>query len=165
MKRICLHWTAGGPKATPFDRQFYHRLVNQDGHITLGLYRPEANIPPLRPGHYAAHLGGGNSNTIGWAVCGMAGFKNSRQVGSFPLTQIQCEAAFKGMAQDARLYRIPIEPETVFTHYEFGKANPDTVSHGKIDIIYLPFEPTIKAGEIGDYMRNKVQWYFDKLRI
>jgi hypothetical protein len=49
------------------------------------------------------------------------------------------------------------------THYEFGQKNPKTTSYGKIDIVYLHEYPSLKANEIGDFIRNKIRWYYGKL--
>ena len=49
------------------------------------------------------------------------------------------------------------------THYEFGLKNPKTTSAGKIDIVYLPPYPQIKKQDIGNFIRNKVEWYSKKL--
>ena len=51
------------------------------------------------------------------------------------------------------------------THYEFGKKNPYTTSRGKQDIIYLASNPSLPAGKIGDFIRNKIKWYFEKLNL
>lgn len=48
------------------------------------------------------------------------------------------------------------------THYEFGKANPKTSSNGKIDITFLHPFPEIKEDEMGDFIRNKIRWYYKK---
>ena len=59
----------------------------------------------------------------------------------------------------AKKYNIPITPQTVMTHYEFGLKNPKTSSAGKIDIIFLPPYPDVITSKIGDFIRNKVRWY------
>ena len=48
------------------------------------------------------------------------------------------------------------------THYEFGKKNPMTTSRGKADIIYLASNPSLPSNKIGDFIRNKILWYFKK---
>jgi len=112
---------------------------------------------------YAAHCGGGNTGRIGVALCGMAGFKSRQFVGAYPLTKKQCEAGFKLLAELAKEYKYIITPQTVQTHYEFGKANPKTSSAGKIDIIYLPPYPDIKQDDVGEFIRSKVKWYYSKI--
>ena len=52
--------------------------------------------------------------------------------------------------------------DTVLTHYEVGKMLPNSTSAGKIDISFIPYEPLITADEAGDYIRNKVRWYYER---
>lgn len=163
MKRICIHWTAGTLHANAIEIQHYHRLVEGDGAVVLGKRKPETNIPKngkyLTDEDYAAHCGGGNSWAIGWALCGMAGFKNAKEPGKYPITHVQFEAACHGIASDCLRYDIPIDADHVYTHYEFGLKNPHTPSKGKIDIIYLPPFPHLKPNEVGDFFRAKIKWY------
>ena len=93
----------------------------------------------------------------------MYGFKSSTSVGKYPLTAKQCEATFKLVAELCKKYNIKITPDTVMTHYEFGKKHPKTSSAGKIDIVYLPPYPKVQKDEVGDFIRNKIRWYFNKL--
>lgn len=160
MKRIIIHWTAGGwfPNAT--DKEHYHFLIDKNGKTINGKYKVEDN-ENCTDGKYAAHCGSGNTGSIGVAMCGMFGFKNSKNVGSYPLTKPQCEACFKLVAQLCKKYLINVN--NVLTHYEFGLSHPNTSSKGKIDIIYLPAYPEIKQNEIGVFIRNKIRWYLDKV--
>lgn len=162
MNRIVIHWTAGGHQPNSEDYNHYHYVVNKDGLIFQGKYKPEDNLN-CNDGKYAAHTGGGNTGSIGVSMCGMAGFKNRNNVGNYPLTKKQVEASFKLVAELCKKYRIQITPYTVFTHYEFGMRNPNTTSKGKIDIIYLPPYPNIPANKVGDFIRQKVQWYMNKV--
>jgi hypothetical protein len=159
MKKICFHWTAGPYSQTALDYQHYHYTVGKNGDIAPGKFKPEANIPPLRNGHYAAHCGGGNSHCIGIALCSMAGYAGPASVGAYPITARQAEAAWAFAAKLCAEYGIAVSDETVFTHYEFGRKNPRSDSAGKIDITHLPYEPHVKPDAIGDYIRRKVQWY------
>ena len=166
MKRIILHWTGGANQPCFTDYNHYHYLINKDGLIINGKFPVSANEickndsegNPL----YAAHCGGGNTGSIGVSMCGMYGFKNSKDVGQYPLTKIQCESAFKLIAKLCKDYGLQISPQTVMTHYEFGKAHPNTSSAGKIDIIYLPPYPDVKQADIGNFIRTKIKWYFFK---
>ena len=169
MKRICIHWTAGTGFPSEFEKQHYHRLVDYRGDIYPGKKPPEVNLPKngkylTEADDYVAHCGGGNSFCIGWALCGMAGFVNPQKPGSNLLRKMQFEKACYGIARDCNLYHIPVTPETVFTHYEFGKANPNTPSRGKIDIIWLPFRPDIPANKVGAFFRSTVNWYLQKIK-
>ena len=162
MNRIILHWTAGTNYASDFDRTFYHYLIDREGEIVFGKYSPIDNLD-CTDGRYAKHCGGGNTGSIGIALCGMNGYKSSSHVGNYPLTKVQCERAFSLMAELCRKYNIPITQDTVMTHYEFGQKHKNTTSYGKIDIIYLPPYPHLSKDDIGRFIRSKVKWYYNKL--
>ena len=162
MKRIIIHWTAGVGSPNSTDRKHYHYLIDTKGNIYKGEFSPEDNLN-CSDGRYAMHTGGGNTGSIGVALCGMYGFKNSKSVGDYPLTRVQCERMFKLVSELAKKYRIPVCADNIMTHYEFGRKNPRTTSAGKIDIIYLPPFPEIKKDEIGEFIRGKIKWYLGKL--
>lgn len=159
IKRIIIHWTGGTGQPNTTDWTHYHYLVNRDGIIVAGKYKPQDN-ENCTDGIYAQHCGGGNTGSIGIAMCGMNGYPVATR---HPLTAVQCEACWKKVAELCKLYGIKIKPDTVLTHYEFGKAHPKTSSFGKIDITHLPPYPDIPKDKIGDYIRNKVQWYYNHL--
>ncbi len=168
LKQICIHWTGGSYGSR--ELAHYHFTVGPSGAVNEGHKPPESNIPkngvslsPQPLSTYVPHCGGGNSYTIGVAVMGMHGYRNPENVGKYPLTRAQCEALFKLVAGQCLKYGIAVEPETVFTHYEFGLANPDTSSRGKIDIVHLPPWPELGAGEIGNFIRGKVKWYMAEI--
>ena len=162
MKRIILHWTAGTYFPNSTDLSHYHYVIDKNGKVYNGKYKPEDN-ENCNDGKYAAHTGGGNTGSIGISVCGMAGFNSRNNPGRYLIAQKQMEAAFKLCAELCKRYSIPITNQTVLTHYEFGLANPRTTSAGKIDISYIPYCPEIPARSVGDYIRNKVKWYCSKL--
>lgn len=162
MRRIIIHWTAGTHQPCNTDYEHYHFLINGDGVVVKGKYSPEDNLN-CNDGRYAQHTGGGNTGAIGVSMCGMYGFKSSKDIGKYPLTKKQCESCFKLCAELCKKYNIPITPQTVMTHYEFGKTHPKTSSAGKIDIIYLPSYPEQSANKIGDFIRNKTKWYYNKI--
>lgn len=163
MKKVIIHWTAGTNQPCSTDYQHYHYTVNSDGVIVAGKYKPEDN-KNCTDGKYARHRGGGNTGAIGVSMCGMFGFKNRKNVGKYPLTKEQCEATFKLVAELCKKYGILITPQNVMTHYEFGQNHRNTSSYGKIDIIYLPPYPDVKQAEIGDFIRTKIKWYYQKLQ-
>lgn len=162
MKRIIIHWTAGTYQPNGCDYEHYHYLINGDGLLIEGRYKPEDNLN-CNDGIYAKHTGGGNTGSIGISMCGMLGFKDRQHPGSYLLTAVQCERCFKLIAELSKKYKLPITPQTVMTHYEFGLKNPNTSSAGKIDIIYLPPYPHIAQAEIGSYIRSKARWYLTKI--
>lgn len=160
MNKIIIHWTAGTHKPNAIDLEHYHFLIDGEGKKHNGKYRPEDN-ENCTDGRYAAHTGGGNTGAIGVSMCAMAGFTSATNVGRYPITPVQLEACFKLCAELCKKYNILVE--NVWTHYEFGKNHPDTDSHGKIDIIYLPPYPLVKRNEVGGFIRNKIRWYLNKL--
>lgn len=163
MNKIILHWTAGTNQPCSTDYEHYHYLINKDGVILKGKFAPEDNLN-CNDGKYAQHCGGGNTGAIGVSMCGMYAPKgvNIKET-KFPLTRIQCEATFKLVAELCKKYNIKITPQAVLTHYEFGQAHPKTSSYGKIDIVYLHPFPEIDKKNMGDFIRNKIEWYFNKL--
>ena len=159
MKKICIHWSAGTNQPNQTDYQHYHYLINGDGMVFNGKYKPEDN-ENCNDGKYAQHCGGGNTGAIGVSMCGMFTPKGTDfRKSPYPLTKKQCERCFKLVAELCKKYNIPITPQTIYTHYEFGQKHPNTSSYGKIDIVYLPPYPELNASQIGDFIRNKVKWY------
>ena len=158
MKRVIIHWTAGANKPNATDLQHYHYVVDSEGKIYVGKYKPEDN-ENCTDGRYAQHTGGGNTGSVGVSMSGMCGFTSSRNLGKYPLTKKQCESTFKLCAELCKKYNIPVTKSNVMTHYEFGKSHPNTSSAGKIDIIYLPPYPEQTTDKIGDFIRSKIRWY------
>lgn len=167
MNKIIIHWTAGTNQPNSTDYRHYHFLVTSDGLVVEGKFPVLANEKCRADAKgnalYAAHCGGGNTGAIGIALCGMANFRNSKNIGRYPLTKVQCERTFKLIVELCIKYGIIISDKTVMTHYEFGLKNPKTTSRGKIDIIYLPPYSYLKANEIGNFFRNKAKWYLNKI--
>ena len=162
MNKIIIHWTAGTNQPNLIDKQHYHFMIDSLGRVHNGNYKITDN-ENCKDGKYASHTGGGNTGAIGIALCGMANFRNSKNIGRYPLTKVQCERTFKLIAELCIKYGIIISDKTVMTHYEFGLKNPKTTSRGKIDIIYLPPYSYLKANEIGKFFRNKAKWYLNKI--
>ena len=77
MKRIILHWTAGAYQPNSTDYEHYHYLVTGDGLVVKGKYKPEDN-KNCNDGKYAAHTGGGNTGSIGIAMCGMMNYSPNK---------------------------------------------------------------------------------------
>ncbi len=161
MKRIVIHWTAGGYCPTDYEKEHYHFLVDRDGVVHNGKFKPEDN-EVCKVGKYAAHTGGGNTGSIGVAICAMAGFKNRNCIGNYPILKKQFESTMEFCAQLAEKYKLEISPQTIMTHYEFGMKNPKTTSAGKIDIIFIPPYSWVSQSEVGSFIRSKIKWY--KLR-
>ena len=155
VKRIILHWSAGKYYPNELEKHHYHYLIDIEGNVLAGDFKPEDNEVCVK-GHYAAHSGGGNTGSIGVCLCGMYNFRSKFEVGNYPIDKKQFEACMKFIAQLCKKYNLNINKKTVLTHYEFGIANPKTSSAGKIDINYLPPYPDIKAQDVGDFISSLV---------
>ena len=153
-KNIILHWTGGNYYPCPADISAYHFLVDKNGSVKSGKYTPEDNLN-CKDGKYAKHCGGGNTGRIGIAVCCM---KNSQT----PPTQKQIEALCHQTARLCYLYNLT--PKDCITHSEFGIANPNTTSAGKIDLSIIPYANKKGINECSKYLRNKIQVYYDRIR-
>jgi len=162
-KRIILHWSAGRHYPTEFEKRYYHYLIDAEGKVYNGYFKPEDNDNCL-DGHYAPHTGGGNTGSIGVCLCGMCGYKSGTFCGDYPITKIQFEACMNFVAQLCKKYNIDVNKNTVLTHYEFGIANPKTSSFGKIDITYIPPYSWVSKNDAGSFIRAKVRWYLQKIR-
>ena len=160
LTKICLHWTAGANNPNQTDLNAYHYVIDSKGKIYLGTHKPEDNLN-CQDGNYAAHCGGGNTGCIGLSVCGMAGFTTNKKETKYPLTQKQIETLCCLTGYLSLKYGIFISKKSVFTHYEFDrqKKKPE----GKIDITYIHYLPNLQIERIGEYLRNKAEWY--KLKI
>lgn len=155
LKMITFHWTGGTYVPNDTDKNAYHFLIDGSGKVIAGKYKPEDNLN-CKDGVYARHCGGGNTGNIGIAICGMWSK-------DYPIKRIQIEAACKLAAELAVKYGIRITNKTVLTHAEFGKLNPHTTSYGKIDIINLPCVCVYGIDNVGNWIRNKVNWYRSKI--
>ena len=166
-----IHWTAGTYNANNTDKRSYHYLYEYDknkniSNVVKGIYKPEDNLV-CNDGAYAPHTGGMNTGRIGVALCAMAGFKSLQNPGNYPIVKIQFEKMCSHIAYLCKLYSL--KPYDWQTHYEIGqkikngiikKTNLNISNIGKIDIICLPFEPSISQNQVGNYIRNKIQWYY-----
>ena len=152
-KNIILHWTAGNYKPCSTDLLHYHYIIDGEGNISKGKYAPEDNLN-CGDGRYAMHCGGGNTGRIGLAICCQ---KNS----ATPPTQKQVEKLCNLAAQLCLAYKL--KPSDCLTHAEFGQQHPKTTSYGKIDINSIPYAKISGIKACGDYLRNKINWYYSKL--
>lgn len=162
VKRIVFHWSGGRYYPTEFEKNYYHYLIDTEGNIYKGNYTPEDN-DNCTDGKYAPHTGGGNTGSIGICYCGMYGFKSPASCGNFLISAVQFEAGLKLAAQLCKKYNIKITKDTVFTHYEYGQAHPETTSAGKIDITYIPSYSWVGKNDAGGFIRSKVRWYKEKI--
>lgn len=152
-KNIVLHWTGGNYTPCAVDILHYHYLIDGQGGVHKGKYEPLDN-ENCTDGKYAAHCGGGNTWRIGVAIC-------CRKNINTPPTKKQVEALCNLSAQLCYVYGL--KPKDCITHAEFGQANPKTTSYGKIDINSIPYANLSGIETCGNYLRNKIQWYYNKI--
>lgn len=164
MKRIILHWTAGGYTPNGLDKRHYHFLIDGDGKVVDGNNPPEANAriaSPTDGSTYAPHTRQMNTGSIGVAVAAMRGaVERPFDRGPSPIKPVQVEALVRLVADLAREYDIPVTRETILSHAEVQKTL-GVRQRGKWDITWLPH--MIAPGDpvqVGDYLRRRV---FDAL--
>lgn len=157
MSRVIVHWTAGAHKATDFDRQHYHILIEGDGKLVRGIPSIKLNEVPAKKG-YAAHTLNCNSGSIGVSLCCMAGAVESPfKAGSFPMTEKQFDTLAEVVADLCKAYDIDVSPKTVLSHAEV-QTNLGIKQRGKWDYTRLAFDPSvIGAKACGDKLRAAVK--------
>lgn len=172
-RKIVNHWTAGGFTPNKDDFLHYHFLIDCGAKVYKGLFPVSAN-DSCKDNNYAAHVGGLNTSCIGVAVCGMAGFVSPQKAGNYKLSRIQIEKLFElnALLLKTEGWKLATE-ENLLTHYEVGKKvltgeikrTPLTAQNiGKVDIVYLSPYPGIKPDHIGDFIREKTNWYIKNKR-
>ena len=152
-KNIILHWTAGDYLPCPTDLQHYHYVIDGFGNVYKGKFSPEDNLN-CNDGKYAAHCGGSNTGRIGLSICCR---KNQATTPTHRQVEAMCDLA----AHLCIAYNI--NPAACITHAEFGEKNPKTSSAGKIDINSIPYAGIRGVKPCGDYLRNKIKWYYNRL--
>jgi hypothetical protein len=157
-RRIVLHWTAGAHTPNDTDRRAYHYLVHGDGTVEAG--QPVAanmrTIPSGTPtSQYAAHVRALNSFSVGIALCGMAGAREGGPYGSWPLTEVQVQAAMRFAAECCLAWGLdPSDARHLLSHAEVPRVY-DIAQPGKWDIAALPFAPQIRGSEeVGTWLRQ-----------
>ena len=157
MDGIILHWTAGADGVTHHEADSYNFLIGRDGTITPGKHAPEAQIPPLRKGSYAAHTLNANGNRIGVALDAM-GDANERpfRAGRFPITELQLDVLVTFVADLCLKYRIPVTRRTVLSHAEV-QPTLGIRQNGKWDISWLPgMDAPGDPVAVGDQLRARI---------
>lgn len=156
LRRIIMHWTAGGPTASAEDRSHYHFIVQQDGAVVKGDRTPEDNIN-TSDGRYAAHTLNCNTGSIGVSLCGMvAAQERPFAKGPYPIKQPQVAVMCSLVAKLCRDYGIPVTRETVLSHAEV-QPTMGIAQRGKWDIAWLP--DMIMASDpitVGDKLRADI---------
>lgn len=155
MKRIILHWTAGGYEATELDKEHYHILIEGDGKLIRGNYSIADNANTA-DGRYAAHTRNCNTGSIGVAMCCMAGARRSPfDAGQFPVREIQFAILIRCAAELSLAYDIRVTPQTVLGHGEVEREL-GIPQAGKWDPMRLPFQPELYAHEVGSLLRESI---------
>ena len=158
MKRIIIHWTAGGHRPNATDRKHYHQIIAGDGTVAPGDFPISANAGPLVTGAYAAHTLNCNSGSIGVALAAMAGAQERPfKAGAAPVTEAQEKALTALLVKLCDQYQIPVTRETVLTHAEV-QPTLGIAQKGKWDITWLPgmTQPGNPLA-VGDLIRQRVR--------
>ena len=161
MKRIIMHWTAGGHTVSATDKRHYHFIIDGAGNVQKGNHAPEVNAHIAKPNDgatYAAHTRGANTGSIGIAVAAMRGaVERPFNAGPSPITEAQVDALVTQVAALCKRYGIPVTRETVLTHAEVQRTL-GIAQRGKWDITWLPnMTGPIDPVALGDMLRARVQ--------
>lgn len=162
LKRVIAHWAVTKYKATDLALQHYHFVVEGDGNVVAGKFKPEANIKPVS-GKYAAHTLNCNTGSIGISCAAMHGAKSPKEPGPYPVTEVQFDAMCRKIAELCDKYDIDVTPKTVLSHAEV-EANLGKKQRGKWDIAVLPFAGLFSAEACGNLMRSKVKAYRKQIK-
>lgn len=157
MKRIIYHWTAGTHKASSLDKDHYHFIIEADGKVVNGNKKPEDNLSTA-DGKYAAHTRGCNTGSIGVSLACMYGATESPfDSGKYPMTKAQWDAGVALGAKLAKLYKIPVSPQTILSHAEV-QGTLGIKQRGKWDYTRLSWAPDVKgAAACGNLLRNSIE--------
>lgn len=160
LKRIILHWTAGGYTPNTTDKRHYHFIIDGDGNVHSGDQPVEANERITQPNNgdtYAAHTRGLNTGSIGVAIAAMRRAKERPfDPGPAPIKQRQVDALVALVARLAKQYEISVARDTILTHAEV-QSTLGVSQRNKWDIMWLPGMATPRpAIEVGDILRNLI---------
>jgi len=155
MRRVIVHWTAGGHRANDVDRAAYHILVEETGRLVRGTHSIADNLNTA-DGDYAAHTLGCNTRSIGVSMCCMADCcQKPFHAGRFPMSERQWTAMLHVVAQLCRRYGIDVTPTTVLGHGEV-QQNLGIKQKSKWDPMVLPFRPELAPAQVGALLRECV---------
>jgi hypothetical protein len=164
IKRVHLHWTAGGHRASETDKDHYHVLVEHDGNVLKGNCDISANSAINPSGQKAHHTLNANTGAAAVSMCCMAGANQAPlSLGKFPLTKEQWDKAAVVVAELCYHYKVPVTSKTVLSHAEVQK-NLGITQRGKWDVAILPWDRSLDTSwECGDQFRKQVQEHLNKL--
>lgn len=157
LKRVIAHWAVTTYTASELSKQHYHFIVEGDGRVVAGKFKPEDNIKPVK-GKYAAHTLNCNTGSIGISCAAMAGAESVTDYGEFPITRAQFNSMCRKIAELCKKYGIPVTAKTVLSHAEV-QSNLGIKQRGKWDIAVLPFAGLKTAKSCGDLMRKTVSGF------
>lgn len=157
IKRIHVHWTAGGHSANAVDKNAYHVLVQGDGSLVRGEPVISGNSLTNPTGKRSQHTRGANTGAIGISMCSMAGSSESPfNPGAAPLQKVQWDVMIQAVAQLARRYGVAVTPQSILTHAEV-QPNLGFKQKNKWDITRLAFDDSISGfAPIGNRLRKEV---------
>ena len=160
MKRVIVHWTAGGYTANEVDRKAYHILVEADGKLVRGTHAIDDNVSTA-DGVYAAHTLNCNTGSIGVSACSMAGCVRSPfSPGRSPMREIQWRTMAEVAADLCRAYGIRVTLQTVLGHGEV-ETTLGIRQKDKWDPMVLPWAPEMTIRQVGTAFRTMVQNHLD----
>jgi hypothetical protein len=164
IKLLILHWTAGADGLNQKEEDSYNEIVFNDGTWVPGTFPDEAQIPPLRPGQYAAHTLNGNSYAKGIAIDAMAGARERPfNPGFNPITEAGLKALVNRAAVNAIKYKLPVTRKTILTHAEVQRTL-GIRQNAKWDIMWLPGMTRVDDPiVVGDEIRRQVKEEIERL--
>lgn len=152
--RVVLHWTAGRWTPSLLDRAHYHLLLDGAGKPRRGIRPVGAKLP---------HTRGLNTGSVGLALCGMAGARQSPfDPGPWPIHERQWRLAARAAAEILQRYRLYDDPQDppparlVLSHCEVG-AVYGVEQRGKWDVSVLPWERDLAEPLVHRAFRLEVQ--------
>lgn len=161
MKRVIVHWTAAGHRASANDRTHYHLLIEGDGTVVLGTHSIDCNETTKEP--RASHTRNCNTGSIGVAVCCMAQAREQPfDPGPSPMTRVQWDTMAQVVAELCQRYQIRVSGRTVLAHGEVQETL-GIAQLGKWDPMVLPWAPTQKRSDVMEAFRARVRQHVEAL--
>ena len=122
LHRVHWHWTAGAYGAIALELRAYNAVVDKDGNVHDGKFRPEAQAR-YQVGKAASHTLNANTGAIGISCDAMAGARERPfEWGSAPLTQAQIDGMIDQTALWCVAYDIPATRYSTLSHSEVQKT-------------------------------------------
>jgi hypothetical protein len=154
VKRVIMHWSAGGHQPSVIDRCHYHLLIDAAGKLHRGQFRI---------GRWPPHTRRLNTGSVGIAVCGMLGADREPLFwGRQPITNAQIAALSLVAAQVLAHYGLPVTEATCLTHCEVTTAY-GIVQRGKWDISVLPGMRACAPHSVGEHLRQLIRLHWRAL--